>query len=320
MPCTRTEGGPVAGSRLRRSAAAGGLAAGSVLLSGCSLADLPRFGWPESHTEQGETMQYFWSAAFIAALGIGAITWGLMFWSFAFYRKKKGSPLYPKQTKENLSLELIYTAVPLVLVVVLFGFVVYTDDKVLKLDPNPDVTIEVTAFKWNWDFGYAGTKSPDNPQDIVHTIGNSSQIPILILPTNELIQYNLQSKDVIHSFWVPDFLFKRDVFPDPEANQVDNGDKFQNTITVEGAMVGRCAELCGQYHSMMNFEVRGVPKDVYDSYLQYRQTINPETGRGYTTAEALTAVGCGVLCSPVATTTFPFDTRRQADNIVAGGN
>ena len=68
-------------------------------------------------------MQYFWSAAFIAALGIGAITWGLMFWSFAFYRKKKGSPLYPKQTKENLSLELIYTAVPLVLGVVIVALV-----------------------------------------------------------------------------------------------------------------------------------------------------------------------------------------------------
>ena len=61
----------MAGSRLRRYAVLGGLAAGSVLLSGCSFADLPRFGWPESHTEQGEAMQHFWSAAFIAALASG---------------------------------------------------------------------------------------------------------------------------------------------------------------------------------------------------------------------------------------------------------
>ena len=99
----------------------------------------------------------------------------------------------------------------------------------------------------------------------MHTIGTPTEIPILILPTNQLIQYNLQSRDVIHSFWVPDFLFKRDVFPSAEARtRPDNGDQFQNRITVEGAMVGRCAELCGQYHSMMNFEVRGVSKDVFD--------------------------------------------------------
>ncbi len=268
-------------------------------------------------------MQYFWSAAFMAALVIGVLTWGLMFWSFAFHRKKKGSPLYPKQTKENLPLELVYTAVPFVLVVALFGFVVYTDNKVLTLDPDPAVTVDVTAFKWNWDFGYEGTKTPDvgvSTQDsLVHTIGTTSEVPILVLPTNRKIQYNLRSKDVIHSFWVPDFLFKRDVFPYPEGNQVDQGNKFQNTITQEGAMVGRCAELCGQYHSMMNFEVRGVPGDVYDAYLALRQQINPATNRGYTTAEALTKLNCGELCSPTSTTTHPFDTRRDADNILAGG-
>ncbi len=159
---------------------------------------------------------------------------------------------------------------------------------------------------------------------MVHTVGSSSEIPILILPTNKVIEYHLESRDVIHSFWVPDFLFKRDVFPSPEANQVDNGDKFQNTITVEGAMVGRCAELCGQYHSMMNFEVRGVSDELYRQYIDLRQQVNPATGRGYTTAEALAQLqattDCGELCAPTATTTETFDTRRTADNIIAGGN
>jgi cytochrome c oxidase subunit 2 len=299
----------------------GGLAGASLLLSGCSLADLPRFGWPEGHTDEGAAMQYFWSATFIAALVIGIGVWGLMFWSFALHRKKKGSPLYPKQTKENLPLEIVYTAIPMVLVMILFYFTVTTENKVLKMEANPDVTVEVTAFKWNWDFSYQGTVSPDGTADgLVHTVGSSSEIPMLILPTNKVIQYELQSRDVIHSFWVPDFLFKRDVFPSPEANQVDNGDKFQNTITVEGAMVGRCAELCGQYHSMMNFEVRAMPEELYNEYLDLRQAVNPDTGRGYTNAEALTRMDCGELCAPVATTTETFDTRRTADNILAGGN
>ena len=76
---------------------------------------------------------------------------------------------------------------------------------------------------------------------------------------------------------MPDFLFKRDVFPDPAANNTQN--VFQNSIDNPGAMVGRCAELCGTYHSSMNFEVRGVPQDVYKAYLEFRQTKDPATGQ-----------------------------------------
>ena len=208
----------VAGSRrTRRLALAGLLVAAGFALSGCSLADLPRFGWPKSVSPQGTKMQEFWSASFIAALVIGAIVWGLMFWCFAVYRKRSSSPLYPKQTKENLPIEITYTAVPLVLVAILFYFTVSVENSVLKIDPNPGVTVDVTAFKWNWDFGYEGTKAPDGIE--VHTIGSSTEIPILVLPVNQVIQYQLQSRDVIHSFWVPAFDFKRDVFPYPAAEQ-----------------------------------------------------------------------------------------------------
>src|SRR5699024_2642736 len=92
----------VAGSRAaRRWALAGLLVVAGLVTSGCSLADLPRFGWPKSASEQGARMQYFWSASFIAALAVGVIVWGLMFWCFIVYRKRRNSPLYPKQTKEN---------------------------------------------------------------------------------------------------------------------------------------------------------------------------------------------------------------------------
>jgi cytochrome c oxidase subunit 2 len=262
---------------------AGTLATAGVLLSGCSLADLPRFGWPQGVTPQGERMQYFWSASFIAALIVGIGMWGLMFWAFFVYHKRTGSPLYPKQTKENLPLELVYTAVPLVLVGILFYFTVTTEDYVLDKSARADVTIDVTAFKWNWDFGYEGTQVAGG---LVHTVGSSEEIPLLVLPANRLIEYRLQSKDVIHSFWVPDFLFKRDVFPDPKKNNSEN--VFQNTIERTGSFVGRCAELCGTYHSAMNFEVRALPGDVYDAYIGLRQQVYTATGKPYTAAEALT--------------------------------
>ncbi|MET3806494.1 cytochrome c oxidase subunit 2 [Nakamurella sp. UYEF19] len=309
----------------RRYVLAGSLAAAGLLLSGCSADDLPRFGWPEGATPQALRMQHFWSWTFIAALAIGIAVWGLMFWTFTFHRKKKNSPLYPKQTKENLPLELVYTAVPFLMVAVLFYFAVTTENFVLKNVANPDVKVNVTASKWLWDFSYDGTTSPDDKTQEVHTVGTASEVPILILPVQKTIQYTLQSKDVIHSFWVPDFLFKRDVFPDPAANNTQN--VFQNSIDNPGAMVGRCAELCGTYHSAMNFEVRGVPQNVYDEYLKLRQTINPATGRGYTTAEALKKTGdeitsCGTLCAPLSTTTYPIDPNRQAKSAslpLAGG-
>ena len=91
-------------------------------------------------------------------------------------RKKKNSPLYPKQTKENLPLELVYTAVPFLMVAVLFYFNVTTENFVLKTVANPDVKVNVTAFKWGWDFSYDGTKSPDDPAQEVHTVGTSTEI------------------------------------------------------------------------------------------------------------------------------------------------
>ena len=198
------------------------------------------------------------------------------------------------------------------IVSVLFYFTVTTQDFVLKKIPNPNLTVGVIAFQWNWEFDYHGYKTPDG--QTVKTIGSSEEIPLLVLPTNEVIQYDLLSTDVIHSFFVPAFNFKRDVFPDPDKNNQDSS--FQNTIDKTGRFVGRCAELCGTYHSMMNFEVRALPQALFDHYMQLRTTTDPQTSLPYTAADALTKTGqdmpdCGALCTPHAVTTHPFDTSRQ---------
>lgn len=103
---------------------------------------------------------------------------------------------------------------------------------------------------------------------------------------------------MIHAFWVPEFLFKRDVMPNPAANNSVN--RFQvEQITKTGAFVGHCAEMCGTYHSMMNFEVRVVAANDFKAYLQQRIA-------GKTNAEALQAINQ----PPLAITTHPFETRR----------
>jgi cytochrome c oxidase subunit 2 len=224
---------------------------------------------------------------------------------------------------------------------VLFYFTVVVQDKMQHIEKDKaDVVVDVTAFQWNWKFGYQKVASMNydgadqarkdamkskpegrdaegeervgairglNPEDRtylnfdkVETVGTSTEIPVLVLPQGQRIEFQIASADVIHGFWVPEFLFKRDVMPDPKANHSEN--VFQVTeIEKTGAFVGRCTEMCGTYHSMMNFEVRVVDNADFTKYMQFR--IDHPTA---TNADALQSIGQ----SPTAVTTHPFDSRR----------
>jgi cytochrome c oxidase subunit II len=279
------------------------------LTTGCTVQDVLRFGWPAGITPQAEAMRELWTWSAIAALVVGAVTWGAMFWAVAFHRKRKGDDTPPRQTQYNLPVEIVFTVIPTVIVAVLFGFTVSVQNYVDTDQPDPDLAVDVRGFQWNWQFSYPETQGPDG--EPVTTLGTSDVIPILVLPTEQRIQFTQRSTDVIHSFFVPEFLFKRDVFPLPELNNQDNVWQI-SSIEREGSFVGRCAELCGTYHAQMNFEVRALPQDLFDRWLDLRTQTNPATGAGYTAGEALAELGCGELCSPTATTTFPFDTDRTA--------
>jgi cytochrome c oxidase subunit II len=292
-------------SRLARVGALGLL--GVITLAGCDVPnnEFWRFGWPNGITEQAHEMRRLWTGSVIAALIIGILVWGLILWAVIRYRKR-GDEL-PRQTAYNLPLEIVYTIIPFVIIAVLFFFTVVTQNKVLQRDPNPDTTIAVNAFKWNWQFVYPDAPGPDgNP---VSTVGTSQRIPILVMPTDRKVRFEVASADVIHSFWVPEFLFKLDVIP---GNENGRNNVFQVTATQPGAYVGRCAELCGTYHAFMNFEVRAVSPRDYDAYLAARQA-------GQSTAQALESIG-----QPgTATTTHPFDLLRdtqRAQSNASGGN
>lgn len=134
----------------------------------------------------------------------------------------------------------------------------------------------------------------------IETLGTTEEIPVLVLPTGTPIEFRLASSDVSHAFWVPEFLFKRDAYAHPEANQQERSFQIEQ-IDREGAFVGRCAEMCGTYHAMMNFEVRAVSQDDFRDYLEFRLN-NPEA----TNAEALQSIGQ----EPYATSTRPFNSER----------
>ena len=330
------------GRGMKKVALAVTFAALAVTLSGCSWQEALGLGWPKGITPVAHANRELWVNSVIAALVIGVIVWGLMFWSAAFHRKKKGQDELPRQFGYNMPLELVLTVIPFLIISVLFYFTVVTQNKFLHKEPNPEVVVDVTAFQWNWKFGYQKVNYADgsfnydgadparkaamvskpegtdkhgeekvgaiaglNPEDRsylnfdkIETVGTSDEIPVLVLPVGKRIEFEQASADVVHSFWVPEFLFKRDVFPDPKANNSDNIWQVAE-ITEKGAFVGRCAEMCGTYHAMMNFEIRVVSPEDFKTYLQARMS-------GKNNADALRAIGE----SPVSTSTKPFETRR----------
>jgi cytochrome c oxidase subunit 2 len=283
--------------RVRRIAALCVVAVASAMaLSGCSAKNAFSLGWPQGGiTKQSQEMYNLWIGTVIAAAVVGIAVYGLIFWCVVRYRKK-GDEL-PSQTRYNLPIELIYTVIPFLIIAVLFYYTAVAETRVDKISAHPQVSVNVIAFKWNWEFQYADAKMPDGSP--VSEIGNSSYVPILVLPTNQTIEFNEHSQDVIHSFWVPYLLFKRDVFPGNVVNH------FQVTIQKTGAYVGRCAELCGTYHSQMNFELFSTTPALYEQYLADRQ-------KGMSTPDALVDIGY-TQNNGYATTTTPFSTSRTSN-------
>ncbi len=257
-------------------------------------------------------MRELWTYAALAALAVGAITWGVMFWAMAFHRKRKGEDTLPRQTQYNLPVEIVFTVIPTIIVTVLFGYTVVVQNYVNIDRPDPELRVDIEAFQWNWEFHYLD--SPDPTGRPISTLGTSDTTPIMVLPTGRRIEFSLHSNDVIHSFFVPEFLFKRDVFPLPEVNDQDNVWQIDR-IEREGAFVGRCAELCGSYHAFMTFEVRALNPQLFDRWLQLRGQVDPATGTAYNAGEALQALGCGELCAPQATTTRPFGLNREQRSV-----
>lgn len=292
------------------------------LTTGCSVSDVLRFGWPGGVTPQADAMRELWTYSAIAALVVGAVTWGAMFWAVTFHRKRKDDDdAPPRQTQYNLPVEIAFTVIPTIIVAVLFGFTVSVQNYVDGAAPDPDLAIDIRGFQWNWQFTYPETQGVDG--EPVSTLGDSATIPLLVLPVDSRIEFTQASSDVIHSFFVPEFLFKRDVFPMPERNNQDNVWQIDR-IDQTGTFVGRCAELCGSYHSQMNFEVRALPQALFGQWLDLREQVNPATGAAYTAGEALGELDCeGELCAPAATKTVPYNTdrtAREASGVVAAGS
>lgn len=224
--------------------------AAALLLAGC---DLPSFGMPHPRTRQGDHVFGLWQGAVVAALVVGIVVYALILWSVIAYRRRRGDSSLPSQNPYNIPIEIVYTAIPIVIVLVLFAFTLRTERKVDALSAHPDVIVDVRGFQWQWQFVY-------EKEDVTVTGEQAGKRPQLVLPVGSTVRLKLRSLDVDHSFWVPDFLVKRDLIP-----RVDN--QIDVDVTKAGTYVGRCAEFCGLDHYRMTFEVRAVSPAEYHRWL-----------------------------------------------------
>jgi cytochrome c oxidase subunit 2 len=234
------------------------VAATALLSAGCDARHAYEkafsFGVPKPMTLQGDRIYDTWLGSVAAALAVGLFVWGLIFYAVVRYRKT--SDELPRQVRYNLPIEVLYTVVPFVIISVLFYYTAVNENYVNKTTKKPDLVVDIVGFQWNWQFEYPAQK--------VQVTGTPTQPAVMVLPAGKRIRFVETSPDVIHSWWVPAFLFKRDVIP-------GRSNSFEVNLKSKAAghtFVGRCTEFCGEKHARMNFFVKVVTPDQFATYLQ----------------------------------------------------
>jgi cytochrome c oxidase subunit 2 len=233
----------------------------AVALSGCG-ESLSRGLLPHGVTDQTGRITNLWNGSWLAALGVGVVVWGLIIWCIVAYRRKKDDVGLPEQLRYNVPIEIFFTVVPLFMIAVLFFYTARDESALLDISKKPDVTVNVVGKQWSWDFNYvdAGTFESGTQAELTGKPGVAATLPALYLPVNKRVEFVLTARDVIHSFWVPQFLMKMDIIP-------GKVNRFQIKPTEIGTFQGKCAELCGTYHSQMLFQVKVVSQADYDAHM-----------------------------------------------------
>jgi len=232
----------------------------AVIVAACTLlgACSSRGGAPAPASRQGEDVLGLWRILLAAGVAMGVLVTALILWSVLRYRRPRhaGADDLPQQTGANVPLEVLYTVIPLVIVAVLFAVTLTTQRRVTRLSKVPDLAVEVTGFQWGWRFSY--------PAQAISVVGDANRQPTLVVPVGADVRLRLASADVIHSFFVPAFLVKRDLVPGVD-----------NEIDVHPTEVGRyrgfCAEFCGLDHWRMSFDVEVVTPEAFQGFVATQQ-------------------------------------------------
>jgi cytochrome c oxidase subunit 2 len=222
-----------------------------VVLAGCQL---PTFGAFRGSTSQGQAAFKLWQFFFIAGLVVGGFVLLLILWAVFRYRRRAEG--LPRQTQYHTPVEIMYTVVPILIVIALFVFTVITENEVNATPANPPLIVDLNAFQWGWQFVY--------PQYGVQVIGETTENPQMVIPAGENVQIQLRSRDVVHGFYVPAFNFSR--YAQPGVLNT-----FDFNVSSPGVFRGQCTQFCGLYHSLMFFSVKAVSSSDFDTWVNQKQ-------------------------------------------------
>ena len=245
--------GPVGHLRLAAAALA------TLVLTGCAKQPM---------SEQGKKVYTLYNIVLVLAVAIAVAVIGMILLSCVRYRKQPGDDTLPPQTHGNTTFEVIWTIVPTLICLALFAMSFVTIraiDKPTSAASNAAI-IEVRGYQWSWTFDYG--KNAAGTHVLVRTLTNNEP-PEMVLPVGEKVHIEERSDNVIHSFFVPDFLFKRDVVPGKA-----NG--FDLTVSAPGVYKGQCAELCGTEHAKMTFTVKAVGRAEFDKWFNSYKPPRPK--------------------------------------------
>jgi len=198
-----------------------------------------------------------WIAFTLPAIAVYAIVGGLIVWSSVAYRRRDPAIVQAARFHENPPLEIAWTVIPILIVGGLFAITYPAEHHVENLVVSPDEVVQVVGFRWSWRFLY--------PRRHVAIDAKEGEPPELVLPAGRTTEIRLTSSDVVHAFWVPAFLFKRDAVP-------GRVNAFDLSPTKTGSYPGRCAEYCGTFHAHMSFNVRVVAPDAFERWLAERKS------------------------------------------------
>ena len=238
---------------------------------------------------------------------------GLIVWSVIRYRRRPGDDELPPQTHGNNLAEITWTLIPTAIVIFLFFISWSTLNSVEATSAQPDLKVRAVAGQFQWSFDYLPADAQYDTKPLFTITAPEGPDGGLTLPAGKTTHLFLKSPDVIHAFYVPQFLFKRDVVPgvtnqfDLEIPATDAGQTYR----------GQCAELCGIGHRIMVFEVHAVAPADFDAWMQKQiasaNATPPPAPSGAAAGPSIPLVAKGVkfdqatLTAPAAGFTIQYD-------------
>jgi cytochrome c oxidase subunit 2 len=213
--------------------------------------------FPENAAGSVGQIDTIYDVLLICSVPVFVLVMTIVIYSVTRFRAKPGDMGDGPPIHGNTRLEVIWVTIPFLMVTALaiYGWVVL--DNLEAKQPN-EMVVKVTGQQFTWTFEYPSEKLAS---------------PELVLPVNQPIEFKIQTKDVLHSFWVPQFRLKSDAVPG-----------LTTAIRLTPDKVGRyevvCAELCGLGHATMRQFVRVLPADEFDSWVRRQRKAAGGGGAG----------------------------------------